>query len=75
MRALVALAFDAEPYADALLREARGHGDKSVLALAVANARQAGTLADVGAWLARFTLEVVVERGEHVLEKLRPALA
>ena len=28
VRALLAFAFDAEPYADALLREARGFGDK-----------------------------------------------
>lgn len=68
VRALIAFAFDAEPYADALLREARGYGDKSVLALALANAREVETVADVGAWLARFKPEVVVERGEDVLE-------
>lgn len=68
VRALLAFAFDAEPYADALLREARGFGDKSVFALALVNAREVETLADVGAWLARFKPEVVVERGEDVLE-------
>jgi hypothetical protein len=69
-RALLAFAFDSEPYADALLRDARAQGVRpAVLTLAFSSAREVQLIAEVGAGIAAKHPAAALERVADLLER------